>query len=72
MYPNSLFECVLGHKVLIVISMVNFNGHRTVKQKIQVKNVRAVGTVGAIAPPIFLEINKEVAFSTPSTSRLED
>ena len=37
-------------------------------QNIPVKNVRAVGTVGAIAPPIFLEMKKEIAFSTANTS----
>ena len=41
-------------------------------QNIPVKNVRAVGTVGVIAPPIFLEIKREIASSTPNTSRLED
>ena len=50
--------------MLIVIGPLN--------QNIPVKNVRAVGTVGAIALPIFLEIQKEIAFNTPNTSRLED
>ena len=41
-------------------------------QNIPVKNVRAGGTGGVIAPQIFLEIKKEIAFSTTNTSRLED
>ena len=50
--------------MLMIIGLLN--------QNIPVKNVRAVGTVRAIALPIFLEINKEIAFSNPKTSRLED
>jgi len=30
------------------------------------------GAVGAIAPPMFLEIRKKVAFSTPNISRLQE
>ena len=30
------------------------------------------GAGGAIAPPIFLEIKKKVAFSTPNIYRLQD
>ena len=31
---------------------------------------RAVGSGGAIAPPIFLDVRKKVVFSTPNISRL--